>query len=60
MIIIDPNQCIKCAVCVLTCFQGVLRKEPEGIKVDRASECTDCNECIDNCPMGAISKKEEE
>lgn len=60
MIVIDSNQCIKCNLCVSTCFQATLKREPQGITVNETFECMDCTECIDICPTNAIVVKEEE
>ncbi|MBR3227161.1 MAG: [Erysipelotrichaceae bacterium] len=71
-IVRDTSKCILCERCVQTCRKvqglGVLGLENRGFKTIMAPvynlsfkdvNCMQCGQCVINCPVGALSEKED-
>jgi formate dehydrogenase major subunit len=69
-IVLDPNKCINCGLCVRTCeeilkvsalgfvyrgFKSIVKPAME--KALAETNCISCGNCIDVCPTGAITEK---
>jgi len=61
----DPNKCILCGICVMTCEEIVgvgaidfdFREYNVGKKSIAESRCISCGECVSRCPVGALTAK---
>ena len=51
--LIDPESCIRCGTCEITCPSGAITHGANNYVVD-AAKCQLCMACIDPCPTGAI------
>ena len=51
--LIDPEICIRCNTCEITCPIGAITHDAHNYVVD-AAKCTLCMDCIAPCPTGAI------
>jgi len=63
--IYDPNKCILCGICVMTCEEIVgigaidfaFREYDVEKKPIIESRCVSCGECVARCPVGALTAK---
>ncbi len=46
-------KCIGCGSCVEACVEKAIRKDDDGIHIDR-DRCTACSSCVDACPSTAL------
>jgi formate dehydrogenase major subunit len=61
----DPNKCILCGICVMTCeeLMGIgaidfaFREYDVDAKSVVESRCVSCGECVARCPVGALTVK---
>jgi len=61
----DPNKCILCGICVMTCEElqggGAIDFAFREYYVDKKpiveSRCESCGECVARCPVGALTAK---
>jgi benzoyl-CoA 2,3-dioxygenase component A len=53
--LIDPEICIRCHTCEMTCSTGAISHDDNNVVVD-ASICTYCMDCIPVCPTGSIDE----
>ncbi|MCP4316145.1 MAG: benzoyl-CoA 2,3-epoxidase subunit BoxA [Hyphomicrobiales bacterium] len=53
--LIDPEICIRCYTCEMTCPIGAITHDDENVVVD-ASKCKFCMDCIAPCPTGSIDE----
>jgi len=61
----DPNKCILCGICVMTCEELVgigaidfaFREYDVDEKPVVESRCVSCGECVARCPVGALTAK---
>ena len=52
-LVIDPERCTRCGLCVKSC--PTLSLTPESVAAGRTlSTCSKCGRCVDACPRGAI------
>ncbi len=51
--LIDPEICIRCYTCEMTCPIGAIEHDDMNVVVD-ASKCDGCGDCIPVCPTGSI------
>lgn len=51
--LIDPEICIRCYTCEMTCQVGAIEHDDNNVVVD-ASKCGYCMDCIPVCPTGSI------
>lgn len=51
--LIDPEICIRCYTCEMTCPQEAIEHDDNNVVVD-ASKCDQCMDCIPVCPTGSI------
>ncbi len=51
--LIDPESCIRCGTCEITCPSRAISQRANHFVVD-AVTCTLCGECLEPCPTGAI------
>ncbi len=51
--LIDPEICIRCNTCEVTCPVGAITHDSRNYVVD-ASKCNACMDCISPCPTGSI------
>ena len=51
--LIDPEICIRCNTCEVTCPVGAITHDDRNYVVD-ASKCNLCMDCISPCPTGSI------
>jgi benzoyl-CoA 2,3-dioxygenase component A len=52
--LIDPESCIRCNTCEITCPSGAITHDARNYVVD-AGKCERCLACIQPCPTGAIN-----
>jgi len=60
MISINKDVCIKCNLCLTSCPQFLLKREPEGVVLINETDCDNCMECAKVCPVEAIIEINEE
>ncbi len=53
--LIDPEICIRCYTCEMTCPIGAITHDDENVVVD-ATKCNFCMDCISPCPTGSIDE----
>lgn len=53
--LIDPEICIRCYTCEMTCPIGAIEHDNSNVVVD-ASKCNFCMDCIPVCPTGSIDE----
>ena len=53
--LIDPEICICCYTCEMTCPIGAIEHDDNNVVVD-ASKCNNCMDCIPVCPTGSIDE----
>ena len=53
--LIDPEICIRCYTCEMTCPIGAIEHDDNNVVVD-ASKCNFCMDCIPVCPTGSIDE----
>jgi len=53
--LIDPEICIRCYTCEMTCTVGAISHDDNNVVVD-ASKCQFCMDCIPVCPTGSIDE----
>jgi len=53
--LIDPEICIRCHTCEMTCTIGAISHDDNNVVVD-ASQCNFCMDCIPVCPTGSIDE----
>ncbi len=53
--LIDPEICIRCYTCEMTCPLGAIEHDDTNVVVD-ASKCNFCMDCIPVCPTGSIDE----
>jgi len=53
--LIDPEICIRCYTCEMTCSVGAISHDDNNVVVD-ASICQSCMDCIPVCPTGSIDE----
>lgn len=53
--LIDPEICIRCYTCEVTCPIGAITHDDENVVVD-ATKCNFCMDCISPCPTGSIDE----
>ncbi len=61
-LIIDKEKCIRCGLCVRTCWNGALKTDGSGhpeqavtVLTDEWNMCWECQRCLAVCPTGALS-----
>lgn len=53
--LIDPEICIRCYTCEMTCPRAAIEHDDNNVVVD-ASKCDFCMDCIPVCPTGSIDE----
>jgi benzoyl-CoA 2,3-dioxygenase component A len=53
--LIDPEICIRCYTCEMTCPVGAITHDDRNVVVD-AGRCNYCMDCIPVCPTGSIDE----
>ena len=53
--LIDPEICIRCYTCEMTCPIGAIQHDDNNVVVD-ADACNFCMDCIPVCPTGSIDE----
>jgi len=53
--LIDPEICIRCYTCEMTCPLGAIEHDDQNVVVD-ATKCNFCMDCIPVCPTGSIDE----
>lgn len=53
--LIDPEICIRCYTCEMTCPEQAIEHDDNNVVVD-ASKCNFCMDCIPVCPTGSIDE----
>lgn len=53
--LIDPEICIRCYTCEMTCPVGAIEHDDNNVVVD-ATKCNFCMDCISPCPTGSIDE----
>ena len=53
--LIDPEICIRCYTCEMTCPIQAIEHDDENVVVD-AAKCNHCMDCIPVCPTGSIDE----
>jgi benzoyl-CoA 2,3-dioxygenase component A len=53
--LIDPEICIRCYTCEMTCPEQAIEHDDNNVIVD-ASKCNFCMDCIPVCPTGSIDE----
>ena len=53
--VIDPEICIRCYTCEMTCPEQAIEHNDDNVVVD-ASKCNFCMDCIPVCPTGSIDE----
>ncbi|BCH28192.1 hypothetical protein MesoLjLc_01220 [Mesorhizobium sp. L-8-10] len=53
--LIDPEICIRCYTCEMTCPVGAITHDDNNVVVD-AANCNFCMDCIPVCPTGSIDE----
>ncbi|MFP4274353.1 MAG: benzoyl-CoA 2,3-epoxidase subunit BoxA [Paracoccaceae bacterium] len=53
--LIDPEICIRCYTCEMTCPIGAIEHNDDNVVVD-ADKCNFCMDCIPVCPTGSIDE----
>ncbi len=53
--LIDPEICIRCYTCEMTCPEEAIEHNDDNVVVD-ASKCNYCMDCIPVCPTGSIDE----
>ena len=53
--LIDPEICIRCYTCEMTCPEEAIEHDDNNVIVD-ATKCNFCMDCIPVCPTGSIDE----
>ena len=53
--LIDPEICIRCYTCEMTCPINAITHDDNNVVVD-AAKCNFCMDCIPVCPTGSIDE----
>ena len=53
--LIDPEICIRCYTCEMTCPIGAIQHDDNNVVVDPEA-CNQCMDCIPVCPTGSIDE----
>jgi benzoyl-CoA 2,3-epoxidase subunit A len=53
--LIDPEICIRCYTCEMTCPLGAIEHDDQNVVVD-VTKCNFCMDCIPVCPTGSIDE----
>jgi benzoyl-CoA 2,3-epoxidase subunit A len=53
--LIDPEICIRCYTCEMTCSSGAIEHNDDNVVVN-ADKCNFCMDCIPVCPTGSIDE----
>ena len=53
--LIDPEICIRCYTCEMTCPEQAIEHDDTNVVVD-VSKCKFCMDCIPVCPTGSIDE----
>lgn len=53
--LIDPEICIRCYTCEMTCPVGAIEHDDNNVVVD-VDKCNFCMDCIPVCPTGSIDE----
>ena len=68
VIAVDLNKCIFCQRCQNSCEYNALeikaagfdnQGRARGLKLSFTEQCISCGKCVDNCPTGALNKKDQ-
>lgn len=59
VLMIDPNWCKGCGICVAFCPRGALELVGEKARLRADNDCVLCGACEQHCPDYAIWLKEE-
>ena len=51
--LIDPEICIRCYTCEMTCPEQAIEHDDNNVVVD-VTKCNHCMDCIAPCPTGSI------
>jgi len=52
---IDPDRCIRCGVCTLSCPNDVIRMRRGKPTIVYWQDCSQCFACVIDCPREAVS-----
>ena len=55
VVVIDPDRCRKCSLCIKACPLGALEGRPGVVPAVNETLCIGCGICVEACPFGAMS-----